>query len=194
MQPFVSLKCAEVDLWQESVQLSDFEPRFVCNKTRQAQRRRLVRFCTATDKHERLMRFIAILLSLLLISCSGTHTTESIYVPPSPPAENAIATAVAALAKDGNLVGPLEISAVRPSDHGPGGYFVCVREVNPPPDKPRRYYATFFDNELYRGARLSIIMDQCELQTYGPAPVVAPAAPPAGAVKPTKQKSNRYPG
>ena len=137
------------------------------------------------------MRFIAILLSLLLISCSGTHTTEPIYVPPSPPAENAIATAVAALAKDGNLVGPLEISAVRPSDHGPGSYFVCVRDGNPPPDKPRRYYATFFDNDLYRGSRLSVIMDQCELQTYGPAPVVAP---PAEAAKLRKQKSSRYSG
>lgn len=154
----------------------------------------LVRFCTTTDKHESPMRFIAILLSLLLISCAGTHTTEPIYVPPSPPTEKAIATTVAALAKDGNLVSPLEISAVRPSDHGPGSYFVCVRDANPPSDKPRRYYATFFDNDLYRGSRLSIIMDQCELQTYGPAPVVAPAAPPAEAVKPTKRKSNRYPG
>lgn len=137
------------------------------------------------------MRFVAILLSLLLISCSGTHTTEPIYVPPSPPTENAIATAVATLAKDGNLVGPLEISAVRPSDHAPGSYFVCVRDVSPSPDKPRRYYSTFFDNDLYRGSRLSVIMDQCELQTYGPAPV---AAPPAEAVKPTKQKSNKHSG
>jgi hypothetical protein len=99
-------------------------------------------------------------------------------VRPSPPTEKAIGAAVAAIAKEAKLVTPLEISALRPSDHGPGSFFVCVREVNPPPDKTRRYYSTFLDNDVYKGSRLPVILEQCELQTYSPAPVAAPAQPP----------------
>jgi hypothetical protein len=123
-------------------------------------------------------RCCAILLSLLLCACSSVHTTEPTYVPPSPPTEKAIGAAVAELAKEARLVTPLEISALRPNDHGPGSFFVCVKEVNPAPDKPRRIYSAFLDNDLYKGSRLSVIMDQCELQTYSPAPVAAPAPPP----------------
>jgi hypothetical protein len=124
------------------------------------------------------VRCCTILLGMLLGACSSLHTTDVTYVPPSAPTEKTIGSAVAALANDGKLVSPLEISAVRPSDHGPGSYFVCVREVNPPPDKPRRTYSTFLENDSYRGSRLSVILDQCELQTYSPAPVAAPAQPP----------------
>jgi hypothetical protein len=85
-------------------------------------------------------------------------------VRPSPPTEKAIGAAVAQLANEAKLVTPLEISALRPNDHGPGSFFVCVREVNPPPDKPRRYYSTFLDNNDYKGSRLSVIMDQCEFR------------------------------
>jgi hypothetical protein len=90
----------------------------------------------------------------------------------------------------------LEISAVRQSDHGPGSYFVCVKEANPAPDKPRRYYSTFLDNDTYKGSRQAVIMEQCELQTYGPAPVAAPAAPPppTEVAKPAKRKSRSQSG
>jgi hypothetical protein len=103
---------------------------------------------------------------------------------------------VAAIAGDAKLAAPLEISAVRKNDHGPGTYFVCVREVNPPADQPRRIYATFLDNDTYKGSRQAIIMDQCELQTYGPAPVVAPAVPPppVEAAKPAKHRSHSQAG
>ena len=134
-------------------------------------------------------RCCAILLGLLLSACSSVHTTEPTYVPPSPPTETAIGAAVAALAKEAKLVTPLEISALRPNDHGPGSFFVCVRELNPPPDKPRRYYSTFLDSDIYKGSRLSVIMDQCELQTYSPAPVAVPApSPPTPATTPAKHK------
>jgi hypothetical protein len=115
-------------------------------------------------------------------------------VRPSPPTEKAIGAAVAELAKEAKLVTPLEISALRPNDHGPGSFFVCVREVNPPPDKSRRYYATFLDNDVYKGSRLSVIMEQCELQTYSPAPVAAPApSPPPPAATPAKHKRHSNP-
>jgi hypothetical protein len=124
-------------------------------------------------------RRCTILLALLLSACSSVQTTEPVYVRPSPPTEKAIGAAVAAIAQEAKLVTPLEISSLRPNDHGPGSFFVCVREVNPPPDKPRHYYySTFLDNNDYKGSRLSVIMDQCELQSYSPAPVAAPAQPP----------------
>lgn len=144
-------------------------------------------------------RHSAIPLFLLLSACSSTSTPalpELAYAPPSLPAETAVAAAVAAIAKDASLVSPLEISAVRQSERGPGSYFVCVREVNPPPDKPRRYYSTFLENDTYKGSRLAVIMDQCELQTYRPAPVAAPASPPppVEAAKPAKRKSRSQAG
>jgi|ERR1700689_3896648 hypothetical protein len=139
-------------------------------------------------------RCCTILLTLLLTACSSVNTTEQAYVRPSPPTEKAIGAAVAELAKEAKLVTPLEISALRPNDHGPGSFFVCVREVNPPPDKTRRHYATFLDNDVYKGSRLSVIMEQCELQTYSPAPVAAPApSPPPQAATPAKHKRHSNP-
>jgi hypothetical protein len=139
-------------------------------------------------------RCCTILLASLLCACSSVHTTEPTYVPPVPPTEKAIGAAVAELAKEAKLVTPLEISALRPNDHGPGSFFVCVKEVNPPPDKPRRTYSAFLDNDVYKGSRLSVIMDQCELQTYSPAPVAAPAPPPpTPAAPPAKHKRRSNP-
>jgi hypothetical protein len=44
---------------------------------------------------------------------------------------------------------PLQISAVRQTDHGgPGDYFIYLREANPPSDKRQRYYSVFFDNDI----------------------------------------------
>jgi hypothetical protein len=61
-----------------------------------------------------------------------------------------------------------------------------VREANPPPpDKRPRYYAVFFDNNTYKGDRLSVMIDDCEKQTYGPVP--APAPPPPTA-KPSRKR------
>lgn len=90
-------------------------------------------------------RCCTILLALLLSAFSSVQTTELTYVRPSPPTEKAIG---AAIAKEAKLVTPLEISALRPNDHGTGSFFVCIREVNSPPDKPRRYYSTFLDQRL----------------------------------------------
>ena len=139
----------------------------------------------------------AILLFLLLSACASTQgPVEMAYAPPSPPADAAVAAAVAAIAGEAKLVSPLEISAVRRTERGPGSYFVCVREINPPADTPRRTYSTFLENDTYRGSRLAVIMDQCELQTYGPAPVAAPAPspPPVEAAKPAKRKSHSQAG
>jgi hypothetical protein len=139
-----------------------------------------------------IARCCIILTILLLSGCSSAPSAlEPVYVAPSPPTEKAIASGVAALAGQAKLVAPEEISEVRPNDHGPGSFFVCVREANLPPDKPHRYFSVFFDNDKYEGSRPSVIMDQCELQTYRLAPAAAPATPPPPEAKPAKHKSHK---
>jgi hypothetical protein len=139
-----------------------------------------------------MLRPAAILLSLMLAACSSDPglpaSIYAPYVPPSPPTQKAIvAVATAAAAK---LAAPLQISAVRQTDHGPGQYFICLREANPPPDKHQRYYSVFFDNDTSEGSRLSVIMDECETQAFSPLPTAAPTIPAANA-KPARQKAAR---
>jgi hypothetical protein len=112
----------------------------------------------------------AILLSLMLVACS---TDPSLPVPtyaPSPPTQKTIVAIATTAASEAKLAAPLQISAVRQSDHGPGNYFVCLREANPPSDGPQRYYSVFFDNDAYKGLRLSVMIDECEKQTFNPLP------------------------
>jgi hypothetical protein len=128
-----------------------------------------------------IVRRPGILLTLMLTACSSDFSSAPPdYVAPSPPTEQIIATSVSGVAAAAKLVGPLQVSDVRPADHGgPGGYFVCIRETNPPPDKRPHYYAIFFDNDTYKGDRQSVIMDQCETQTFRPLPAPAPQPKPA---------------
>jgi hypothetical protein len=68
--------------------------------------------------------------------------------------------------KESQLTQPVEISSLRRTDHGPGEYFVCLREAAPLPDKPRYLFSVFFDDENFKGSRQSVIMDDCEHQQY----------------------------
>lgn len=61
---------------------------------------------------------------------------------------------------------PIEISAVRKTDHGPGAYFVCLREANPSTNKSHLVYSVFFDDDVYKGSRLSVLSEDCEHQQY----------------------------
>ena len=63
----------------------------------------------------------------------------------------------------------LERSDLRPTDHGPGSFMLCIRGVE---SKYSRVvaYAVFFDNDDYKGLRLSVILDDCEKQDYRPVP------------------------
>jgi hypothetical protein len=54
---------------------------------------------------------------------------------------------------------------MRKTDHGPGDYFVCLREANPSPEKQHPIYSVFFDS-TYKGCRQSVILDRCEQQQY----------------------------
>jgi hypothetical protein len=133
----------------------------------------------------------AILLSLMLAACSSDPSLPaSTYVSPSPPTQNAIVPVATAAAAEAKLAAPLQISAVRQTDHGPGQYFICLREANPPSDKRQRFYSVFFDNDTSKGSRLSVIMDECETQAFSPLPTAAPTIPAANG-KPTRQKAAR---
>lgn len=156
------------------------------------------RFQAVLRRNHRIMmtRRAAILMSLMLTACSsggGVSLPIPVYVPPSPPTEKAIIESATKLAKDARLVAPLQISAVRKTDHGPADYFVCLTEENPPPDKPRRYYSVFFDNDAYKGSRQSVILDECEAQAFSPlpAPTPEPTTPEPAADKPAKHKPVR---
>lgn len=117
-----------------------------------------------------------VLICLTLSSCSSVELPPVNYTPPSPPTQTAILDGVKAAAAERNLTGPWEISAARPADHGPGSYFICLRQADPTIDK-RQPYSVFFDNDKYKGSRQSVIMDACETQVYSP--VVEPPPPPA---------------
>jgi hypothetical protein len=118
----------------------------------------------------------------MLVACSSVpEAPQPEYLNPSPPTEKAIVANVLGVAKAAKMTDPLEISDVRPTNFGPGRYFVCLREANPPPNKPPRYYSVFFDNDAYKGDRMSAIMEKCETQAYRPLPAPAPAAVPSNA-------------
>jgi hypothetical protein len=86
-------------------------------------------------------------------------------------------------ASETKLSPPLEISEVRPTDHGPGRYFVCMREVVSPTSEKRPAYSVFYDNDNYKGARLSVIMDACEAQVFSQIDLAPPAPSPSPSPK-----------
>lgn len=139
-----------------------------------------------------------VLLSLLLGGCFLDLPGPSLLPgatppPPGPPQQNAVLGTAQSFATAAKMIAPFEISDVRPADHGgPGAYYVCLREANPPPEKRRRYYAIFFDGDAPKGFRLSVIMDECEKQTFNPLPA-GPATPlPAdNTQQPTEHKKHR---
>ena len=123
-----------------------------------------------------IMRSTAILLCLMLTACSSVFRTD--YVTPSPPSAQSVFASVTSVAQELKFTGPLEISAVRHTDAGPGRYFVCLRQADPTIAK-RQPYSVFFDNDSYKGSRQSVIMEACETQVYSPLVDPTPSPPPA---------------
>ena len=74
--------------------------------------------------------------------------------------------------------GPFEISGLRRVDSLKGAsWLVCLRTESVP--QLPRYYAVFLQKERVVDSRLSVLIDQCEQQTYSPFDWVADAkAPP----------------
>jgi len=91
------------------------------------------------------------------------------YVPPSMPTTDAAGKGIKQAATEEKLTGPVEMSDLRHTDHGPGSFVLCIRGVD---EKYRRVgtYAVFFDNNDYKGSRMSVMIDDCEKQDYRPVP------------------------
>ena len=147
------------------------------------------------------------LLGLLLSACSSDKVeigvSPVVYVPPSAPTQDAVINGLKAAASEAKLTAPLEVSTVRPTDHGPGRFFACLKGTmlpssspkaaaddsarepsifsQPPPSssEPRVvYYSVFFDNDVYKGTRQSVIIETCETQQFIPVNLSPPPAPP----------------
>ena len=125
------------------------------------------------------MRRFTPLLCFLLSACSSiwadTSAAPPAALPAAAPSQEALQKIITNVAKEAKLAGPVEMSAVRQTDHGPGDYFVCLREANAVPNAPRLTYSVFFDGDAYKGSRQSVILEACERQQYAPANLL-PAA------------------
>ena len=113
---------------------------------------------------------IVLLFCSPLTACSTAMESSIItpYVPPSMPTVAAANEGIKKAATE-KLTGPIEMSDLRETGHGPGRFFVCIRGVD---SIYRRVgtYAVFLDNNDYKGSRMSVIMDDCEKQEYRPFP------------------------
>ena len=153
------------------------------------------------------------LLCLMLSACSSDKVeiggAPVVYVPPSAPTQDAVISGLKAAVSETKLTAPLEVSTVRPTDHGPGHFFACLkgtiqlsptspntaadgsaREPSNQPPSPSTVprvivLSVFFDNDVYRGTRQSVIMDACETQQFAPVDLSPLPAPPKS---PSKRK------
>jgi hypothetical protein len=91
-----------------------------------------------------------------------------VFPPVQAPSQETIQKGVQIAAQMVKLIKPIEISALRKADHGPGDYFVCLREASPLADRSRSTYSVFFD-DLYKDLRLSVISENCEKQQFSKA-------------------------
>jgi hypothetical protein len=114
---------------------------------------------------------LTVLVCFTLAACSAAVESSIIgpYVPPSMPTVAAAGEGIKKAATEENLTGTIEVSDVRETDHGPGRFVLCIRGVE---SKYRRVgtYAVFFDNNDYKGSRMSVMIDDCEKQDYRPFP------------------------
>ncbi|WP_245502297.1 hypothetical protein [Bradyrhizobium betae] len=107
------------------------------------------------------------MLTLLLAGCASSANLPPAYQPPRAPSTKAVQEGVKKGAAEAKLTGELETTAVRPTDHGPGSYFVCLRQRGPSAGR-RPAYSVFFDDDAYKGLQISVILDACEAQPWVP--------------------------
>jgi hypothetical protein len=130
------------------------------------------------------MRANAILLLLCstLAACSSdVDLPVPVYVPPSMPTTEAAGKGIKQAAAEAKLTGPIEMTDLRQTDHGPGRFILCIRGVESKYSQVVTY-AVFFDNNDFKGSRLPVMMDDCENQAFRPyvdAVAAAPATPPS---------------
>jgi hypothetical protein len=118
------------------------------------------------------MRVPAILLICLMLAACSPPVELPLwkpYAPPSMPTTDAASKGITQAVAQEKITGPIEMSDLRHTDHGPGSFVLCIRGVE---SKYKRvgYYAVFFDNDDYKGSRMSVMIDDCEKQDYRPLP------------------------
>jgi len=112
------------------------------------------------------MRILAVATAIGLSGCSLMDFNDPVkYEQPNPPTRLAELRGVGKAAKEEGLTGDLQISDFRTSDFGPGRWMICLRGTRA--SQPT-YFAVFFKNEDYKGVRLSVIGEACEVQSYSP--------------------------
>ncbi|QOZ07884.1 hypothetical protein [Bradyrhizobium sp. CCBAU 51765] len=110
---------------------------------------------------------LSAVLTLLLAGCGSSVDLPPAYQPPQPPSAKAVKDGVTKAAAEAKLSGGLETSAVRHSDHGPGSYFVCLRQSGASATR-RPAYSVFFDDDTYKGVQASVILEACEAEAWTP--------------------------
>lgn len=110
---------------------------------------------------------LAAVLTLSLAACASTTDLPPAYHPPQPPSAQAVKEGVKKGAAEAKLTGGLETSAVRDTNHGPGSYFVCLRQSGPSASR-RPAYSVFFDDDNYKGIQSSVISEACEAEPWFP--------------------------
>jgi hypothetical protein len=103
------------------------------------------------------MRAFAVLPCLALAACSTQveSTITAPYVPPSAPTLAAVREGIKKAATEEKLTGFIEMSDLRQTDPGPGRFVLCIRGAELA-SGPSRTYAVFFENEDYKGVRMSV--------------------------------------
>lgn len=91
------------------------------------------------------------------------------YVSPSAPTTAAVGDGIKRAVAEEKVGNPIEISAVRQTDHGLGAFVICLRGAGSASGQ-RTTYAAFFNNNEYKGSRMSVMIDDCEKQDYRPFP------------------------
>ena len=113
---------------------------------------------------------------IVLLFCStiaACSTSESLppmqpYAPPSMPTAAALIAGIKQAATEAKFLDPIEVSDLRPNDRGVGHFMLCMRGVSN--DSRTGTYAVFFDNNDFKGSRMSVMIDNCEKQDYRPVP------------------------
>jgi hypothetical protein len=129
------------------------------------------------------VRALAMVLVLTLGACSISGFLPDWSSPdvagPEPAYRFIIANSIGGIVGSAAPAGTFEISALRRVDSLKGpSWLVCIRTQNFP--QLPHHYAVFLQNERVVNSRLSVLIDQCEMQTYLPFDWVAEAnAPPA---------------
>jgi hypothetical protein len=124
---------------------------------------------------KRSRNWLFVTVSAALLAACGADLPPLVDTPLVPPAPDKALKGTYQAVDEEKLTGFIEVSEVREGKSlGPGEYMLCLRG-SPSPFSPRRTYAVFFNNDEYKGVRLSVILDECEKQVFSPLP---PKPPP----------------